>query len=161
MKLFILKKKLTMKTEKAFYSVLCLLFLFFTFTACNNDDEDGIAGDAQTLIIGTWRVTSGSGYDIVDGVRENWSESYDGDDYYAYTFNSNGTGIFEEAWGNGWTFTWSISGNEITVTEGADVRTRTILTLNTSRMVWSEYTVAEYGNTVEEYYVEEILQKIN
>ena len=43
---------------------LCFLMMavfFLGMTACSDDDEEGIAGDAQTLIVGTWESTWSKG----------------------------------------------------------------------------------------------------
>ena len=46
------------------------------FTACSDDDEEGIAGDAQTLIVGTWESTWSKGYEIYEGEKEEIAVQY-------------------------------------------------------------------------------------
>ena len=40
--------------KSVFYYLFAVICTVCLFTACSDDDEEGIAGDAKTLIVGTW-----------------------------------------------------------------------------------------------------------
>ena len=64
------------KIELKFWLSCMVMALCVGFTSCSDDDDEGIAGDAKTLIIGTWQSTWTKGYEIYDGEKEEWDEAY-------------------------------------------------------------------------------------
>lgn len=69
-----------------------MIALCIGFTACSDDDDEGIAGDAKTLIVGTWESTWSKGYEIYEGERDEWNEAYTED---VYTFKNDGSGTYK------------------------------------------------------------------
>lgn len=69
---------------------------FTGFTACSDDDEEGIAGDAKTLIVYLGIYLS-KGYEIYEGEKEEWDEAYTED---VYTFKNDGSGTYKDVSGS-------------------------------------------------------------
>ena len=68
--------------ELKFWMSCIMLALCVGFTSCGDDDEGGIAGDANELIIGTWESTWMKGWEKYLDDDDKWkTDSYDG----AYT----------------------------------------------------------------------------
>lgn len=80
------------KFELKFWLSCVMMALCIGFTACSDDDEEGIAGDAKTLIVGTWESTWSKGYEIYEGEKEEWDEAYTED---VYTFKNDGSGTYK------------------------------------------------------------------
>ena len=86
-----------------------LLFAVVGFTGCSDDDEGGISGNAEELLIGRWLGIWSEGYDIyVDG-KDEWNESIASKGFY-YTFNDDGTVEI-----NGYPTHWEVSGNLLNI----------------------------------------------
>lgn len=91
--------------------VLSLLFIGFGLTACSDDDEDGGS------FIGTWRSEWRGKID--------YKHDYNEYNYQIYTFNADGTGLYQEGRHSGEdstekiystiTITWTYSDGEITI----------------------------------------------
>lgn len=138
--------------ELKFWLSCLVMALCIGFASCSDDDDEGIAGDAKTLIVGTWEATWSKGYEIYEGEKETWNEPFDDE---IYTFKEDGTGTYEEVGYTADTFTWSISGNKLTITDKYDSEVITIKTLNSTTAV----IVTQYKDDEEEYYEEITLKK--
>ena len=80
--------------------------------ACGDDEEkDGVDGEPSELLIGTWEAYDAGGYDIIDGVKDEYEEE-NISGYYA--FKADGTG---ESWDGGDSekdpFAWSVENNNV------------------------------------------------
>lgn len=138
------------KFELKFWLSCVMMALCIGFTACSDDDEEGIAGDAQTLIVGTWESTWSKGYGIYEGEKEEWDEAYTED---VYTFKNDGSGTYKDVSGSTpYTedFTWSISGNKLKITINGYSDEATIKTLNGTTLV----IIAQEKDENEEFYDE-------
>ena len=127
-----------------------MIALCIGFTACSDDDDEGIAGDAKTLIVGTWESTWSKGYEIYEGERDEWNEAYTED---VYTFKNDGSGTYKDvSESSTYTedFTWSISGNKLKITFNGSGDEATIKTLNGNTLV----LVSQDKDENEEYYDE-------
>ena len=123
-----------------------MIALCIGFTACSDDDDEGIAGDAKTLIVGTWESTWSKGYEIYEGERDEWNED-------VYTFKNDGSGTYKDvSESSTYTedFTWSISGNKLKITFNGYGDEATIKTLNGNTLV----LVSQDKDENEEYYDE-------
>ena len=137
------------KTKKKLCFLMMAVF-FLGMTACSDDDEEGIAGDAKTLIVGTWESTWSKGYEIYEGEKEEWDEAYTED---VYTFKNDGSGTYKDVSGSTpYTedFTWSISGNKLKITFNGYSDEATIKTLNGTTLV----IIAQEKDENEEFYDE-------
>lgn len=105
-----------MKNSNYLWLLGTLFCTALCFTACG-DDEDGISGDAESLIVGAWQSTRTSGYEIEDGDKNQWDEKYTSE---KYVFNDNGKGSFSDTSdGDYYSFNWEISGNKLILDEGS------------------------------------------
>ena len=119
-----------------------MIALCIGFTACSDDDDEGIAGDAKTLIVGTWESTWSKGYEIYEAYTED-----------VYTFKNDGSGTYKDvSESSTYTedFTWSISGNKLKITFNGYGDEATIKTLNGNTLV----LVSQDKDENEEYYDE-------
>lgn len=124
-----------------------LLFAVVGFTGCSDDDEGGISGNAEELLIGRWLGIWSEGYDIyVDGKKE-WNESIASEGFY-YTFNDDGTVEI-----NGYPTHWEVSGNLLNI-EGENY---IITTLNENTLVL-EYRESYEGG---DYYEKNTFERVN
>ncbi len=105
-----------------------LLFAVVGFTSCSDDDEGGISGNAEELLVGDWTAIHFEGYYKYDGViEEEWDEPIDGRGVYLF-FYEDGTVEMDGAYAD-----WRISGNTL-ILDGDRV---TIETLNATTLVLS------------------------
>ena len=114
-----------------------LLFAVVGFTSCSDDDEGGISGNAEELLVGEWEGVYYESYEIWEGEKEELNESMAG--MFA-TFYSDGTVEVDGNYDR-----WSLSGNTLTV---GGYRFN-ILTLNSTTLVF-EYRES-YGDGDELY----------
>ncbi|WP_294620017.1 lipocalin family protein [uncultured Bacteroides sp.] len=142
------------KFELKFWLSCMVMALCVGFTSCSDDDDEGIAGDAKTLIIGTWQSTWNKGYEIYDGEKEEWDEAYTDE---VYTFKKDGTGTYKDEYDNSTDpFTWSVSGNKLKLTyDDNDSDEVVIKTLNENTAV----LVVQYKDKDTEYYDEMTFKK--
>lgn len=122
------------KFELKFWLSCMMMALCIGFTACDDDDE-GIDGDAKTLIVGTWESTWNKGYEIYEGKKDTWDEAYTED---IYTFKNDGSGTYKDVSGTTTyteSFTWSVSGNKLKITFDDYSDEATIKTLNENTAV--------------------------
>ena len=126
-----------------------LLFAVVGFTSCSDDDEEGgISGNPEELLVGEWQSQYDEGYWVNNGEREEYSEPYTDE---CYTFESDGTGFCEyQEDGARFYFTWEVNGNTLfldnrTVGDESFV----IETLNSSTLVLVYHEVSD---GYEDYY---------
>ena len=119
-----------------------LLFAVVGFTSCSDDDESGISGNAEELLVGDWTAIHIEGYYKYDGVIEQeWDESVDGRGVYL-TFYEDGMAETGGSYAD-----WRISGNTL-ILDGDRV---TIETLNATTLILSmkeSYDGEEYFNRI-------------
>lgn len=138
------------KFELKFWLSCMMMALCVGFTACGDDDDEGIAGDAKTLIVGSWESTWIKGYETYEGEKESWDEAYTDD---IYTFNNDGKGTYKDVTdGNNYTeaFTWTLSGNKLKIKFSDYSDEATIKTLNGSTLVLVIYEKDEDGESYDE-----------
>ena len=148
-----------MEKTKWFAKLCMLLCMTCGLAACGDDEEkDGVDGNPSELLVGTWEAYDAGGYDIIDGVKDEYHE----DNISGYhEFRADGTG---ETWDDGdsnrETFTWSVEENNVlrVVTEYtsgsetySDEYVFTIETLNKSELRIGETTVDSDGDTFYEW----------
>ena len=132
------------KLELKLWLSYILIALCIGFTGCSDDDE-GVNGDAKTLIIGTWESTWYKGYEIYNGKKETWDEAYTED---IYTFKNDGSGVYQDISGStihSENFKWSISGDKLKISLDGYSDEATIKTLNESTAVLTSYEKDEEG----------------
>lgn len=76
---------------KKLFLIVAAMFAVVSFSACSDDDDNKDAS-----IVGTWQITYYEGWaTFSDGTRDDWSDAYpltsEGNYYWTYTFNENGT----------------------------------------------------------------------
>ena len=79
-------------TMKKLFLIVAAMFAAVSFSACSDDDDK----DKDASIVGTWQITYYEGWaTFSDGTRDDWSDAYplttEGNYYWTYTFNENGT----------------------------------------------------------------------
>lgn len=111
--------------KKLFF--LAVLTAVSVFSACTKDDVK------SSEIVGTWDPVHTVGYDITDGVREDWDEDIsaatDETGYTRIEFHDNGK-TNSYYYDGGWqlfrsTGTWSLDGNILTITYSYEGETAT------------------------------------
>jgi len=113
-------------TMKKLFLIVAAMFAVVSFSACSDDDKDDSLPITTANIAGTWQITLDEGWAIYsDGTRDDWSDVYpdvsDGNYYWTYTFDTNGTCIrkshadYQENEDIPDYFTYSISGNTLTM----------------------------------------------
>ena len=129
-------------------------------SACSKDesnDEDKSQDVTPNAIIGTWKEIASEGWEIEEGEKNEWNETYnDPNEYWGMTLNANGTGgYFEYFDGKLWdgSFKWKLSGNKLTITDidYEDTETYTIESLSSNTLVLSWEWEDEYGQEYEKY----------
>lgn len=99
--------------KKTIFFMLCMAAMATFFTSCDKDDKDDnnneqteLSGNAK-MLVGRWNIKS---------IVINDATTVEPEGMYV-TMNQDGTGVFED---NGVTenndFTWSLSGDKLTVT---------------------------------------------
>jgi hypothetical protein len=115
------------------YTVLILGFIIPTTLSCDKDDEFQITG--------TWNVDKVETY-MGGDIMEEFTVVNDG----TVTFNADGTGISTDSEGTE-SFSWSLSGNQLTISDVEETIVLTLTTMESKRMVgeftetWEEITV--------------------
>lgn len=105
----------------------------FSMSSCSDDDE-GISGDAEELIVGTWHSTRYSGYETIDGEKDiTYDDVYEDEEYI---FNADGTGRWRDLTDNDkYSFDWVISGKKLILDEGTyEEEVYTIVKLNSKEL---------------------------
>lgn len=139
--------------------LVCLCMALCTgFTACS-DDEGGIDGNANELILGKWELTYSKGYEIWDGERDSWDEP-EGGEYIEFNADGTATRSDDSGWSNSGV-KWSISGNKLTLTDDGESFTATITTLNADKLVivYDEEYTDEDGDY--KYHEEQTFAKVS
>ena len=106
-----------MKKFKFSYLVSCLMVMTLCvgFASCSEDDETKGNGEIKSSsLVGTWQCTWNKGYLHEQEFEEDYEEWDEAITDLVVTFNSNGTGVFEED-GYSEPFTWVIAGNKLTM----------------------------------------------
>lgn len=109
--------------KKKLFLIVAAMFAVVSFSACSDDDDNKDAS-----IVGTWQITYYEGWaTFSDGTRDDWSDAYpltsEGNYYWTYTFNENGTCVQTDYSDNKnddsspMHFTYSVNGNTLTMTE--------------------------------------------
>lgn len=127
--------------------LLVALFATTAFVACS-DDDDKVQINLDELV-GTWRYTHSVGYEIDEGVKDEWNENMNNAQIY-FVFNSDNTGSYKEM-DSSESIDYSVSSNnKLTVrySQYGDPQTFTITEL-TASILKLEYH--EKGEGWEEY----------
>lgn len=142
-----------MKRSNYLWLLGTLFCTMLCFTACG-DDEDGISGDAESLIVGAWQSTRTNGNEIEDGEKDQWDEKYTED---KFIFNDNGSGSLYRRNSFNYSFNWRISGNKLILDEGSDEEEQyTISQLNANTLVLT----LNYKEKGYEYYSQDTYERI-
>lgn len=137
--------KLITTMKKLF--LLAVLFATTAFIACS-DDDDKVQVNLDELV-GTWRYTHSVGYEIDEGVKDEWNEDMNDAQIY-FVFNSNNTGSYKEM-DSSESIDYSVSSNnKLTVrySQFGDPQTFTITELTASTLKLEYH---EKGDDWEEY----------
>ena len=125
-----------------------LLFAVVGFTSCSDDDEGGISGNPEELLVGDWQAQHDEGYWVNNGEREEYSEPYTDE---CYTFESDATGHCEyQEDCYTYYFTWEVNGNTLILDSRDEGEERFVIeTLNSSTLVLVYH---EISDGYEDYY---------
>lgn len=125
-----------------------LLFAVVGFTSCSDDDEGGISGNPEELLVGDWQAQHDEGYWVNNGEREEYSDPYTNE---CYTFESDGTGYCEYLDdGSRYNFTWEVDGNTLYLEYRTEGDERLVIeTLNSGTLVLVYHEVSD---NYEEFY---------
>lgn len=125
-----------------------LLFAVVGFTSCSDDDEGGISGNPEELLVGDWQAQHDEGYWVNNGEREEYSEPYTNE---CYTFESDGTGYCEYLDdGSRYNFTWEVDSNTLYLEYRTEGDERLVIeTLNSGTLVLVYHEVSD---NYEEFY---------
>lgn len=132
---------------KKLFLFAATFFVAISFNACSDDDKDDNINPEQ--IVGTWHYTYSVGYEIDNGVKDEWDENMTNAKIY-FVFNSDKTGVYKEM-DSSENIDYSISSNnKLTVrySQSGDPQTFTILKLTASTL---ELEYHERGDGWEEY----------
>lgn len=139
------------KSLKTIFLAVLIVLGSASFTSCSDDDDD------TDPIVGTWKLTGDITEFYIDGdltTTYDEGDSIDEDNYYKYTFKSNGTVIFTEVYegsAEDYSGTYTTNGNVLTLTGDGDSEEYTFsISDSTLNLVFTEnYTT----NGVEYTYV--------
>lgn len=137
--------KLIATMKKLF--LLVTLFATTAFVACS-DDDDKVQINLDELV-GTWRYTHSVGYEIDEGIKDDWNEDMNDAQIY-FIFNSDNTGSYKEM-DSSESIDYSVSSNnKLTVrySQYGDPQTFTITELTASTLKLEYH---EKGDDWEEY----------
>ena len=137
--------KLIATMKKLF--LLVILFATTAFVACS-DDDDKVQINLDELV-GTWRYTHSVGYEIDEGIKDDWNEDMNDAQIY-FIFNSDNTGSYKEM-DSSESIDYSVSSNnKLTVrySQYGDPQTFTITELTASTLKLEYH---EKGDDWEEY----------
>ena len=107
------KKLQTMK--KIYYFLMAAFAVMCVCSSCTKDDDGNV--DSKSLV-GVWKLVLDEGYEICDGEKEEWKETYGDDESVIVTFNADGTGSevydgqYEEYTER---FNWKLDGNKLSL----------------------------------------------
>ncbi|MBQ2374760.1 MAG: lipocalin family protein [Alistipes sp.] len=108
--------------KKIYYLLMAAVAVMCVCSSCSKDEDGDV--DSKS-IVGTWNVVSEEGYAIYDGEKEEWKETYGGDESLITTFNADGTGsavyrdeYIEDTIGK---FNWKLNGNKLSIKFAGDV----------------------------------------
>lgn len=132
------------------------------FSSCS-DDDDG-AGSSSELI-GTWQAKSSTGYEIYNGKKYSFDDTYEGDegDYITFksdgtfeTYNIDGGKRYDDDEGK-----WKLSGNQLSLyyyseDELDEIEVTTIESITSTQLV----TVSHEKDDDYEYYCRDVLQRV-
>ena len=140
---------------------MAALALFVGFAGCSKDDGGGPAPvPSVSDVIGKWYVINVEEYEIEDGERLTWDNSYTKDKTWWYTFFEDGTfeyiddfldldpGVDPRDIGS-----WSLEGDQLTLDFGYDDTVYTVKSFSSTTLVilteWnSEFGDIYYGKTL-------------
>lgn len=149
--------------ELKFWLSCMVMALCVGFTSCSDDDDEGIAGDANELIIGKWKVTDEYGWHQEKG-EEKISYNYGKNQNIdwcdcineIYTFRKDGTGSEDYNSTDSHEFDWNINGTKLTLDFGySEKDVYTIVKMNAKNAV----VASSYKDENEEGYYELVLTK--
>lgn len=123
-------------------TLLMVMAVCVGFASCSDDDDD--VNVNKSSLVGTWTSVWEKGYSIDrDGEKESWDEPSTG---WTIVFNADGTGYEYEEDGYSDDFTWTLSGNKISVTdEDGDTDVWTVVSLKGSSLTVSSYEQDKYS----------------
>ena len=136
-----------MKT-KFFSIVLFCTVLCFGFTSCDSDDDESFSKDD---IVGVWDLVHTDYNGTYKGEKEIWSEDYDNE--LRVEFRTDGTGVGYEYYNRRWNandeFSYTVSGNTLTIYDGDEKESAKIVTLNKNTL--SLFYTYKDGSDYEEW----------
>lgn len=109
-----------------YLSLLLLAVLSIAFVSCKDDDDVN-----KNDLVGTWQSTWNKGYERYadhPDWNDEWDEAYTDD---SVTFNSDQTGTD----GEGFSFTWNLDGDQLTLKFAKESQTAKVAKLNSSELV--------------------------
>src|SRR5690606_29843143 len=113
-------------------------------TSCSKDDDNGSGNN--TGIIGTWELSKSGG--IYEGQEILFDYEHEapqcGKDHFIISGNSNGKAVYfyldfdDECEKEEESFNWNLNGDQLTISEGGEQYTFTVMTLNSTTLKISE-----------------------
>lgn len=101
--------------KKIYYFLMAAFAVMCVCSSCSKDEDSDV--DSKS-IVGTWNLVLEEGYTIYDGEKEEWRETWDGDESLVITLNADGTGSSvykDENMENIDNFNWKLTGNKLSV----------------------------------------------
>lgn len=148
--------------KKIYYLLMAAFAVMCVCPACSSDDEkDDKTENGETItanaIVGTWKCVKCEGYEIYDGEKNEWNETYDDpNDYWGLIFNANGTGTdyyYYEGETDSFDIEWTLSGKKLKISfyeeESYETDEYEVESLTSTQLVIVEYWESEDGREKE------------
>ena len=106
--------------KKIYYFLMAAVAVMCVCSSCSKDEDGDV--DSKS-IVGTWNLVLEEGYEIYDGEKEEWKETYGGDESLIITFNADGTGseVYRyEYIEDTDKFNWKLNGNKLSIKYAGD-----------------------------------------
>ena len=106
--------------KKIYYFLMAAVAVMCVCSSCSKDEDGDV--DSKS-IVGTWNLVSDEGYEIYNGKKEEWKETYGGDKYRIITFNADGMGseVYRyEYIEDTYKFNWKLNGNKLSIKYAGD-----------------------------------------
>ena len=140
-----MKNKSFLRKFSWIFMILLGLSVSFSMSSCGDDDDDDNEGNPKTEIVGSWKAHK---ITVEDSFGDNFSGELPLGTGYTVDFNADGTGkyveIFEGKVEESNTFTYTLDGNILTLTEkfsDGDVETSKA---EVKKLTHSELVIYEY-----------------
>ena len=106
--------------KKIYYFLMAAVAVMCVCSSCSKDEDGDV--DSKS-IVGTWNLVLEEGYEIYDGEKEEWKETYGGDKSRIITFNADGPGseVYRyEYIEDTDRFNWKLNGNKLSIKYAGD-----------------------------------------